>query len=333
MRKKMMVCMLIVLLTGGVLWPACAQAAERVKKAERPLVIAILLYSENNLPLLAGFKAGLRERGYIEGQDVEYVFNGVVEGGGELDAAMALLAARKPDLVYAAPFVAAQAAQRLCRERSIPLLFGPANNVVQGKLVRDLKHPGENATGVMLADSEAKRLQWSVEIAPQIRNVLVPYNPEDTSALASLETARQGAAGLGLKLLARTVRNQAEIDALIAQWPEGVDSVYLPRDGMVMSRIKDFAELAIRKKMVLSTGTRVSYVEQGALFSYGFDDKEITRQVARLADQILKGKKPGDLPVETAEDYLAVNLRTAKAIGLVVDKRILGLAHRVIRPE
>lgn len=330
MRKKMMLCMLIVLLTGGVVWPAFAQAAET---AERPLVVGVLIFSKKNLQALAGFKAGLRERGYVEGQEVEYVFNGVVERAEELDAAMTLLVARKPDLVYAAPVLAAQAAQRLCRERSIPLLFGPASNVVQSKLVKDLKHPGENATGVMLADSEAKRLQWSVEIAPQIRNVLVPYNPEDTGALASLETARQGAAGLGLKLFARTVRNQAEIDALIAQWPESVDSVYLPRDGMVMSRVKDFAELAIRKKMVLSTGTRVSYVEQGALFSYGFDDMELGRQVARLADQIFKGRNPGDLPVETAEDYLAINLKTAKAIGLTVDKRFLRLAHRVIRPE
>jgi putative ABC transport system substrate-binding protein len=312
-----------------VLWPAFAQAAE---PAQRPLVIAVLLYSKNNIPSLAGIKAGLLELGYVEGKGVEYIFDGVVESIEGLDPAMTRLMARKPDLVYAAPTPAAQVALKACRERKIPVLFGPVNDAVAVGLVKDRKHPGENITGVMLSDSEGKRLQWSLEIAPGIKNVLVPYNPEDKSSLLSLEAVREAAASLGLELLARTVRNHAEIDALITQWPEGVDSVFLPRDGMVMSRIKDFVDLAIRKKMVL-TSSRIEQVEQGALFSYGFDGFELGWQVARLADQIFKGKNPGDLPVETAEDYLAINLKTAKAIGLTVDKRILGLAHRVIRPE
>ena len=322
--------MLIILLTWGLFWPACGQANE---KEGRPIVVGVLLYSKNNLPALTGFKAGLRERGYVGRQKIEYVFEGVVDRVEGLDPAMARLLAHKPDLVYAAPTIAAHAAQKVCRKLGIPVLFGPANNAIASRLVKDLKHPGENITGVMLADSEAKRLQWSVEIAPQIRNVLVPYNPKGKSALASLETAKQAAASLGLVLISREVHNHADIDDLIAQWPAGIDSIYLPRDGMVMSRVKDFAELAIRKKIILSTGTRISYVEQGALFCYGFDDMELGKQVARLADQIFKGKNPGDLPVETAEDYLAINLKTAKAIGVTMDKRLLSLAHRVIRPE
>lgn len=330
MSKKISLCILLVLLTSGPLWTACGQAAEREGK---PLIIGLLLYSKNNLQALAGFKAGLRERGYVEGQDVEYVFDGAVTRINDLDPAMARLIDRNPDLVYAAPTIAAHAAQRACQERNIPVLFGPANHAVASGLVKDLNQPGENITGVMLANSEAKRLQWSVEIAPQISSVLVPYNPRGKSALISLETARQAAESLGLTLIAREVRNHAEIDTLLAQWPEGVDSIYLPRDGLVMSRIKDFAELAIKRKIILSTGTRISYVEKGALFSYGFDDMELGKQVARLADQIFRGKNPGDLPVETAEDYLAINLKTAKAIGITVDNHIVSLAHLIIRPK
>lgn len=330
MQKKMMLSMLIVLLAASLFWLAPVQAEV---KGERPLVIGVLLYSKNNLQALAGFKEGLRERGYVEGQEVTYIFEGAMTNIEELDPAMARLVARKPDLVYAAPTIAAHAAQRVCKQRNIPVLFGPANNAVRSKLVKDIRQPGGNITGVMLADSEAKRLQWLVEIAPQIKNVLVPYNPGDKSAVVSLGTARQAASSLGLKLVVREVRNHADIDSLIAQWPEGIDSVYLPRDGMVMSRIKDFTELAISKKIVLSTGTRISYVEKGALLSYGFDDGELGRQVARLADLIFKGHKPGDLPVETAEDYLGINLETAKAIGITVDQHILRMARRIIRPE
>lgn len=328
--KKMILRMLTVFLVVGSFGAGHGHAAEN---RDRPLVIAVLLYSKNNLQALAAFKAGLRERGYVEGQSVEYVFDGVVETMEELDPAMARLMARNPDLVYAAPTLAARAAQKACREKRIPMLFGPANNAVETGLVKDRKHPGENSTGVMLSDSEAKRMQWAVEIAPRIKNVLVPYNPEDKSALVSLHSAQEAAASLGLAVIVKEVRNQAAIDALLTQWPDGIDSVFLPRDGMVMSRVKDFAELAIRKKMVLSTGTRLDYVEKGALLSYGFDDMELGKQVARLADQIFKGKNPGDLPVETAEDYLAINLKTAQAIGVPVDAGVVRLARRVIRPE
>ncbi|MFZ5775873.1 MAG: ABC transporter substrate-binding protein [Thermodesulfobacteriota bacterium] len=328
MQKKIFLLMLAVLLAGGVAWPGFGQAA---LPGKRPKVIAVLLYSKNNIPSLEGLKAGLRELGYVEGQEVEYAFEGTVESIQDLDQAMTRLLNRQPDLVYAAPTPAAQVAQKHCREKQIPVLFGPVNNAVKVGLVADRARPGGNITGVMLEDSEGKRLQWGVEIAPRVKNVLVPYNPEDKSSLLSLESAGQAAASLGITVIGREVRDHAAIDALIAQWPEGVDSVFLPRDSLIMSRIKDFAAVSIRHKIVLSA-TRIELVEQGALYSYGFDGMELGRQVARLADQIFKGRKPGDLPVETAEDYLAINLKTAKAIGLQVDEQLLRLAHRVVRP-
>lgn len=326
----LILCMLGVLLVSGVFLFVFGLEKE---KPVRPKVIAVLLYLKNNLSALDALKEGLREKGYVEGQTVEYLFDGIVETKEALEPAMSRLMARKPDLVYAAPTLAAQVAQKACREKKIPVLFGPANNAVESGLVKDRKHPGENVTGVMLSESESKRLLWSVEIVPQIKNVLVPYNPEDKSALISLERARAASTSLGLTLIVKEVRDQAAIDALIGQWPQGIDSVFLPRDPLVMSRVKDFADLAIREKMVLSAGTRLDYVEKGVLLSYGFDDLKLGAQVARMIDQIFKGKDPGNLPVETAEDYLGINLKTAEAIGVKVDERMLRLANRVIRPE
>lgn len=329
MQKKMSQFMLLFLLVASVLWPLASMATE---KPGQPLVIAVLLYSKNNLPGLDGLKAGLRERGYQEGSQVEFVFNGAVDRLEDLEPAMNQLMTRKPALVYAAPTPAAQVAKRFCQEKNIPVLFGPVNDAIGGGLVTERKHPGGNITGVMLADSEGKRLQLCTEIAPRIKTVLVPYNPHDKSSLLSLESVHEAATHLGLKVEEAAVVDQAAIDKLIAQLPEGIDTIFLPRDAMVMARVKDFAEVSIRKKIILSS-TRVELVEKGALLGYGFDGFELGKQVARLADQIFKGKKPGDLPVETAEDYLSINLKTAQAIGLSIDDRFLRLAYRLIRVE
>lgn len=328
-RPTIILSLLLVFLISGMCRPALGVAVEKPK---RPLVIGVLVYSKNNLPTLEGFKAGLRERVYVDGQGVEYVFEGAVDSIKELDPAMARLMARKPDLVYAAPTQATLAAQKVCRERNIPVVFGPVNNAVVVGLVTDRKHPGGNITGVMLSDSDGKRLQWALEVDPRIKSILVPHNPEDPSSMLSFKNVQEAAVTLGVKVVAVEVRNPAEIDALVAHFPEGVDSIFLPRDALLMGKIKEFSELAIRKKILLSA-TRLELVEKGALLGYGFDGVALGKQVARLADQIFKGKKPGDLPVESAEDYLAINLKTAQAIGLKVDERILRMAYLVIRPE
>jgi putative ABC transport system substrate-binding protein len=307
-----------------------AQAAET---STRPLVIAVLLYTANNLKNLEGFKAGMQDRGYVEGRDVTYVFNGPTAKISELDAEMAHLMSRQPDLIYAAPTPAAWAARKATMTQKIPVVFGPVNDPVDAGLLKDRQHPGGNITGVMLADSDGKRLQWIKEFSQQAKTVLVPYNPDDTSSVLSLQDAREAAAVLGLDIQAKAVRNQDEISALIAQGADdGIDAIFLPRDAMVMVRVKDFIDLSLRQKAILSSA-RSDLVEGGALFSYGFIGFEVGKQVARLADLILQGKSAGDLPVETAEDFLTINLETANAIGLTIAPHILRQAHQIFRPH
>lgn len=305
-----------------------ALAAEKPKS---PVVIAALIYTKNNLPTWEGFKLGMKERGYVEGENVRYLFNGPVEKLEELDLAMAGLMAKNPDLIYTCPTPGGIAAYKATREKKIPVLFGPMNDPVVAGVVKDYQHPGDNITGVMLPDSEGKRLQWLSEIAPGVKRILLPYNPNDKSAALSYKNIREASATLGLELVVREVRNYEEIDELIANCPEQIDAISMPRDSMIMAKSSDFSALAIRKKIPLF-GVRLEMTQSGALFSYGFDGYEIGRQVTRLADQIIKGKKPGDLPVETAEDFLSINLTTAKAIGISIDDRILRQAKQIIRP-
>lgn len=330
MQKKIIPILLTLCLSTLFFWSVpVAQATDTPK---RPLVIGILLYTINNLPSFEGFKEGMKERGYVEGKEVTYLFNGPGESISALEAAMAQLIAQQPDLVYAAPTPAALIAQKATKENKIPVVFGPVNDPLVAGLVKSQQHPGGNITGVMLANSEGKRLQWIREFSPQAKTVLLPYNPDDASSILSLKNVREAAAALGFDILAKEVRNHDEISALIAKCPTGIEAIFIPRDAMIMARIKDFVDLSLQKKVILSS-TRSDLVEKGALYSYGFDGFEIGKQAARLAYLILQGKNPGELPVETAEDYLAINLQTASAIGLTIAPHILHQAQKVYRPE
>lgn len=296
------------------------------------LVIATVIYGKNNIATLRGFVEGMKEKGYVEGQNVTYLSNDVNHSLEKLDGSVAKIVSQKPDLIFAATTPVAISVTKATKINRIPVVFGPVNDPVSVGVVKEQRHPGENVTGVMLTDSTAKELEWALKIAPQIKNILLPYNPNDKSSMISMQKVKESAKIFNLTLDARKTRNHKEIDTLLANFPDGVDAIFLPRDGMVMSRVEDFAKIANPRGIVL-TGTRVEMADRGALVGFGFNGFMIGKQMARLADQILQGRSPGDLPVETAENYLSINLKTANILGITISEHILRQAHTVIREK
>lgn len=295
-------------------------------------VIAAVIYGKNNTATWEGFKEAMKEKGYIEGQNVNYLFDDINHSLEKLDANIARMISSKPDLIFAATTPVAIAVTKATTLNRIPVVFGPVNDPMSVGIVKEQRHPGENVTGVMLTDSTAKELEWALKIAPRIKRILLPYNPNDKSSVKSMQKASDAAKMFKLTLDAREIQNHKEIDNLLANFPDGIDAIFLPRDGMVMSRVEDFAKVANPKKIIL-TGTRVEMAERGALFGFGFNGYMIGKQMARLADQILQGRKPGELPVETAENYLSINLKTANILGITISEHILRQAHTIIRAE
>jgi putative ABC transport system substrate-binding protein len=263
---------------------------------------------------------------------VTYLFDNVNHKIEKLDANITKIVNGKPDLIFAATTPVAIAVTKATKFNKIPVIFGPVNDPVSVGIVKEQRRPGENVTGVMLTDSTAKELEWAIKIAPKIKRILLPYNPNDKSSVISMQKASDAANMFKLTLDAREVRNHKEIDTLLTTFPDGIDAIFLPRDGMVMSRVEDFANVANPKKIIL-TGTRVEMAERGALFGFGFNGFMIGKQMARLADQILQGRKPGDLPVETAENYLSINLKTANMLGITISEHILRQAQTIIRAD
>lgn len=320
---------LLLLVLGGLLWVG-GWWVFRPQPA-RALVIGVVNLSPMLEPVLEGFRAELDELGYIEGEQVTYIYAGPAATIDALDAAAQELVALKVDLILALSTPAAQAAYRATTGTVVPVVFAPVTDPVAAGIVITLSRPGGNVTGVMLGtQSESKRLEWLVRLAPNLTRIYLPYNSDDASARASTTAVRAAAAELGLDVIVREARTTDEITAAIAEIPAEAQAIFLPQDSLVAARIDDFAAAATARKLPLCTPTD-GQVARGALISYSFALDPLGRQAAHLAEQILKGASPATLPVETAEFFLSINLKTADTIGLFIPDDIVRVADTVIR--
>lgn len=298
----------------------------------KPSVVRIGLvpFTPVNERVIEGFKEALAERGWREGAGVEFKSlpaDGRIES---LDEDIAGLMAWKPSLVLAASTPSSQAAYRATLASGTPLVFAPVSDPVDAKIVANLMRPGGHATGIRLAPSNGLRLQWLQRVDPRVRNVYVPYSSGDKSATVTLKQIDSAARALGIRLLLRPVVTQEEIELAAREIPAGADAIFLPQDSRIESRVALFVESALRRRLPLSAPSALQ-VEKGALMSFGFNHLNIGRQAGRLAAEILNGRKPGDLPVETAENVLYINQHTAAAIGLNIDDAVLRQAREIIR--
>lgn len=302
----------------------------RTTAKPQPLTIGVLQFTAINLPTLEGFKTGMRELGHTDESALHYVFHGPVSVRGQLDGAMQRLMNAKPDLIFASSTPPALTAKKYTKGTGIPVIFTPVNDPVSSGVVLSPSEPEANVTGVRLSASDGRRLQALSEIVPGLRRVFVPYSPGDPSATASLGMLQPAADALGLELVKKEFLSDTDIILDPTYIPEGIDAVLLPREGKVMSRIRDFVTVCNERKLPLSS-PRYCQVEQGALMGYGFMGFELGRQAARLAHLALSGVPIRSLPVETSKDYLFINLKTARAIGLDIDDAVLRRSHRIVR--
>ncbi|MGE4290583.1 MAG: ABC transporter substrate-binding protein [Desulfovibrio sp.] len=295
-------------------------------------VIGVLQYTNSNLNTLEGFRDGMADLGYREGENLKILFSGPAQSKQELALKLRDLLARNPDLLFVSPTPAAQIAMEMTHGSSLPVVFAPVNDPVSAGVVRNIRSPEANITGVRLAPSEGRRLQLLLEVAPGVRRVFVPVNPSDASARTTMAQLQRVAPALGVTLLTEPFTRSTDIFAADFA-PERIDAIFLPREGLALSRIKDFVSLCSRRKLPLST-PRYDQVEQGALMGLGFIGYEVGRQAARLAHLLLSGTPVANLPVETADDYFFINSATAAQIGIQVPEAALRRADRIIRlPE
>jgi putative ABC transport system substrate-binding protein len=322
---------LITLLGGAA---AAFPLAARAQQPALPVVGFINAgSSDGSARLVAAFRKGLNEAGYVEGQNVTVEYHWLEGQYDRLPALMADLVARQV-AVIATPGNAPAVVAAKAATATIPIVFGVAQDPVQAGLVASLARPGGNATGINFFSREvvAKRLQLLHDLVPKAVRVAVLLNPANAgSAETTLRELHQAAPTIGLQIQILNATTIGEIDAAFATFArERPDALFVAGDGFFLARRVQFATLTARDR-IPATYAQSDFVAAGGLMSYGTDVADMFRQVGVYTGSILKGAKPADLPVQQSTKFeLVINLQTARALGIEVPPAVLSIADEVI---
>jgi ABC-type uncharacterized transport system substrate-binding protein len=279
------------------------------------------------------FRKGLSEAGYLEGQNVTIEYHWLEGQNDRLPALMADLVRRQVALI-ATPGSVVSALAAKAATTEIPIVFGVPEDPVRLGLVANLARPGGNATGTNSFSQEVtgKRLRLLHDLVPKAVRFAVLINPRNaSSAQTTLRGVRESAGAMGLQIQILNAATIGEIDAAFAilgrQRPE---ALFVAPDAFFNSRGVQFATLTARER-IPSAYSAQELVVAGGLMSYGADLVDMSRQVGVYSGRILKGAKPADLPVlQSTKLQLAINLQTARMLGIDVPSGVLSIADEVI---
>jgi len=299
------------------------------KAPAKIFTIGIASHLSINAPILEGFKKGMVELGYIEGENIKYIFKSVPETDEQnIDAGIKELLNQDIDLLLTTGRETALRAKQLVKGSDIPVLFNSNPWPVETGLVENLNHPGGNLTGIRFVNAIQKSLEWLTMITPGVKKVYVPYNPDDEFPAAVLSDTAETASQLGIKLILHKIYSVEEAVKAIEGLPEDVDAVFMIPSPTLNNRSIELSRAAIRRRIPMGVG---HLSDEDVLITFTNDYFNAGKQTARLAHQIFQGAKPADLPVETSEVELIINLKTAEKIGITVPDDILVQATTIIR--
>jgi putative tryptophan/tyrosine transport system substrate-binding protein len=313
---------------GAVAWPAVARALQA-----HPVIGFLGINSPEGLAnVVAGFRKGLSETGFVEGRNVLIEFRWA---GGQFDRMPALIADLVRDRV-AVIFASAPSAVRAAQAQTvtIPIVFHMGEDPVKEGVVASLNRPGANVTGVSdFANQLAgKRLSLLRDMVPKVAVYALLVRSSHPNAESDTEDARAAAQVLGLDLRVLTADNEREIDAAFATMTQlRVGALFVNIDPFFTERREQLAALAARYAIPAIFALR-EFATAGGLMSYGADRTESSRQAGIYVGRILKGEKSADLPVQQATKFeLVINTKTAKALGIEVSETLLATADEVIQ--
>jgi len=314
----------------GILAAPHAAEAQQAKKVWR---IGFLSsgWPAPGQPTVAAIREGLRERGWVEGQNIIIEYRWAEGSVERLSALAAELVALKVDLIVTSSTPAALAAKRATTQ--IPIVFGMVSDPVSSGLVASLARPGGNATGWsnILPEMIGKLLGLIREAVPRASRIAVLGDPTNPGKVLELKAIREQARTLGVTIQSVDVPTPGTLDAAFSAMASArpdalitlVDGVTLPHRGRVV-------EFAAKHRIPAIYQVR-EFTDAGGLMSYGLNRLSMDRRSGLYVDKILRGAKPADLPVEQPTTFeFVINLKTAKALGLTIPPSLLGRADQVI---
>ena len=299
----------VVMLLGG-----CSQ-----ENSSKTSTVTIGVLSNTTLlePVLNGFKDRMNELGYVEGENVTFLYDGSHADTAQLEVSAQALIDSDVNLILALGLPAAQVAQHTTTQTGTPVVFVPVEDPVKAGLVETLSQPGGNLTGISYGENNAKRLDWLTRVIPTVTRVYVPYDPETGSLTAAWEAINHAAETLNIEIIACACQGAADPGQALRTLPPDVDAVFLLADP-TLARYLPFILAAARQSHLPIAAPTSELLAVGALFAYGMDMPAAGKQAAKLAANILKGSRPGELPVEIADSVLTINLKAADELGLEI---------------
>jgi putative ABC transport system substrate-binding protein len=317
---------LIALLGGAAVLPVAARAQQPVM----PVVGALVTSSSAEwADRMVAFRHGLNDAGFVEGQNVSVEYRPADNHLDRVPALLADLVGRRVTVLFITgeSIIAVPAAKTLTQ--SIPIVFTTGSDPVASGLVASLNRPGGNTTGVtsFVGQLGGKRLELLHEAIPNVTKVALLEYPVNNET----QDVQAAARGLGLDLIVLSASTENEIDGAFATAAQRrADAVFLGNNAFFISRREQIAALALRNTMPTMSADRDS-VAAGELMGYSPNSAEVYRQAGVYVGRILKGEKPGDLPVMIPTKFqLVVNLKTAKTLGLTIPESFLLRADEVI---
>jgi putative ABC transport system substrate-binding protein len=320
---------LIALLGGAAAWPVAARA----QQPTMPVVGYLHLASPDTSPeRLRGFRQGLKETGFVEGENVAIEYRWAEDRYDRMPALAADLVRRQVAVI--ATIAPSGAFPAKAATTTIPIVFLANQDPVRLGLVASLAQPGGNLTGINFFEVElsAKRLELLRELVPGAARVAVLVNPaEVTNTEAILKDVELAARAKGLQIQVLKATTSGEIDAaFVTIGRERPDGLFVAGGPFFLSRRLQLAHWATRVAIPAAFGVR-QYAEAGGLMSYGASLTDAWRQVGIYTGRILKGAKPADLPVVQSSKFeLVINAQTARMLGLTVPPTLLATADEVI---
>jgi putative ABC transport system substrate-binding protein len=313
-------------LTGGLLAAPLVAQAQQASKVPR---VGVLTTTPTTAILQEAFRQGLRDHGYIEGQNILVEWR-AAEGRADRAKVLAVeLVGLKVDVIVAIFTPAVQAAKDATS--TIPIVMAPAGAPVATGLVASLARPGGNITGIAGLDAElqGKRLELLREFIPHLTRVSLLINAADPFAKPFVSEAQVAAKRTGIQIHVVGVHRPQELDAAFAAMTkQRADAVIV--QGALTASAWQAGDLAVRHRLPSMSVTK-EFAESGGLMSYAASFTDIYRRAASYVDRIMKGARPGDLAVEQPTTFeFVINLKTAKALGLKIPPSLLARADQVI---
>jgi putative tryptophan/tyrosine transport system substrate-binding protein len=277
------------------------------------------------------FRQQLRELHYVEGQNLAYVYLRTTGEPDQLDAAASALAKIPVDVIVAFGTPQAKAAQRATK--TIPIIAISIGDPIGSRLVTSLAHPAGNITGntILGPDIVTKKLQILRDAIPAVTRVAYLWNPENSGTAEILEDLRKAVPLFHMTLISLTARTTVDFDRVFAQMSsDRPDAVVLTNDPAHQAHMPEVIDFLLKNRIPGLFQAR-EHVVAGGLMSYGVSLSELFRMGALYTDKILRGAKPGDLPIAQPVTFeFVINLKTAKAIGLEIPLMVIARADEVI---